>query len=459
MFAVDVCLLPATGGTTGIAVAALVLLVLGVVVARWVRASAGRLSVVATVPILLMALVGASAPSVECAQELLVPPTTSVAPTTTGVPTTTVVPVAQDLVLQINIPVSNPTAYVFGLGLAGTVNVTIDWGDNTTSVVTTAQSKGHTYSTPGQYEIRVSGTLTELTEADMGMHPEYLVGASSFGDLGLTSLYKAFYGADNLVSVPSVLPSTVVNLESVFWSADSFNHPNIGAWDTSNVTNMNFLFDDASAFNQSLSGWDTGSVSNMAGMFSGASAFNQSLSGWNTGSVTNMRGMFRRASAFNQSLSGWNTSNVTNMSQMFLNASMFNHASVGGWDTGNVTNMESMFRDAWAFNQSLSGWNTGNVTNMSQMFEDASMFNQSLSSWNVSLVTNMTNMLNNSAMSSANYAATLIGWASQSVQSGVAFGAVGKSVGSYGSEGCSARSILIGSTKNWIITDASDCNP
>ena len=397
MFAVDVCLLPATGGTTGIAVAALVLLVLGVVVARWVRASAGRLSVVATVPILLMALVGASAPSVECAQELLVPPTTSVAPTTTGVPTTTttttttvaptttttVVPVAQDLVLQINIPVSNPAAYVFGLGLAGTVNVTIDWGDNTTSVVTTAQSKGHTYSTPGQYEIRVSGTLTELTDAGMGMHPEYLVGASSFGDLGLTSLYKAFYGADNLVSVPSVLPSTVVNLESVFWGADSFNHTNIGAWNTGSVTNMRGMFEDASAFNQSLSGWNTGSVSNMAGMFRGASAFNQSL----------------------------------------------------------------------------SGWNTGNVTNMSQMFLNASAFNQSLSSWNVSLVTNMTNMLNNSAMLSANYAATLIGWASQSVQSRVEFGAVGKSVGSYGSPGCSARSILIGSTKNWIITDASDCNP
>ena len=386
--------MPTTGGATGVAVAAVFLLVLGVIVARWVRASAGQLSVVATVPILLMALVGASAPSVECAQELLVPPTTSVAPTTTGVPTTTttttttvapttttttvastttttVVPVAQDLVLQINIPVSNPAAYVFGLGLAGTVNVTIDWGDNTTSVVTTAQSKGHTYSTSGQYEIRVSGTLTELTEAVMGMHPEYLVGVSSFGDLGLTSLYRAFYGADNLVSVPSVLPSTVVNLESVFWRADSFNHPNIGAWDTSNVTNMNGLFDDASAFNQSLSGWDTGSVSNMAGMFSGASAFNQSLSGWDTGNVTNMSQMFWNASAFNQSLSGWNTGSVTNMSLMFSGAKVFNHASVGGWDTGSVTNMELMFRDAWAFNQSLSGWNTSNVTSMSLMFLNA----------------------------------------------------------------------------------------
>jgi surface protein len=168
-------------------------------------------------------------------------------------------------------------------------------------------------------------------------------------------------------------------------------------------------------------------------MVSGAESFNQSLSSWDTGNVTEMTGMFSRASAFNQDISEW--------------------------DTGSVTNMEGMFLGASVFNQSLTGWDTGSVTNMFRMFEDATSFNQSLSTWNVSLVTDMEQMLDGTALSTANYSATLIGWASQSVQSGVEFGAVGKSVGSYGSEGCSARSILIGSTKNWIITDASDCNP
>ena len=389
MFAVDVCLLPATGGTTGIAVAALVLLVLGVVVARWVRASAGRLSVVATVPILLMALVGASAPSVECAQELLAP-TTTVAPTTTGAPTTTttVVPVDPNLVLQIDTSmqpglggasigsmaasgsVSTATTYIFELGLFGDVNVSIDWGDNTTSVATTAGVVSHTYATSGKYAIRISGSLTafgrdpsalvEPSEPEVQFEPapligaEYLVGVSSFGDLGLTNLDGAFWTAFNLVSVPSVLPSTVVS---------------------------------------------------MSGMFAGATSFNQNLS---------------------------------------------------SWDTGNVTDMSGMFGGAESFNQSLSTWDTGSVTDMNGMFYYATSFNQSLSSWNVSLVTDMEEMLDGTALSTANYSATLIGWASRSVKPNVQLGASGLAV-VYETEGCDAHQLL---DTSWTISDSSVCiNP
>ena len=203
--------------------------------------------------------------------------------------------------------VSTATTYVFELGLFGDVNVSIDWGDNTTSVATTAGVVSHTYATSGKYEIRISGSLTEFgqdpsalvepSEPEVQFEPapligaEYLVGVSSFGDLGLTNLDGAFWTAFNLVSVPSVLPSTVVSLEDTFWDADSFNHANIGAWDTSNVTNMAWMFENADSFNQDISDWDTSSVTDMSEMFSGASSFNQSLSSWDTGSVTDMGGM------------------------------------------------------------------------------------------------------------------------------------------------------------------------
>jgi len=57
MFAVDVCDLPATGGSTFVLVAGLFVLVAGVIVARWVRQSAGRLSVVVAPLVLLGGLV------------------------------------------------------------------------------------------------------------------------------------------------------------------------------------------------------------------------------------------------------------------------------------------------------------------------------------------------------------------------------------------------------------------
>ena len=498
MFAVDVCLLPATGGTTGIAVAALVLIVLGVVVARWVRASAGRLSVVATVPILLMALVGASAPSVECSQDVLAP-TTTVTPTTTVAPTTTVVPVDPNLVLQIDTSmqpglggasigsmaasgsVSTATTYVFELGLFGDVNVSIDWGDNTTSVATTAGVVSHTYATSGKYEIRMSGSLTGFGQTNYDNYlvgAEYLVGVSSFGDIGLQSLVFAFYGATNLVSVPSVLPSTVVNMSGMFSAASSFNHANIGAWDTSSVTDMSEMFSGATSFNQSLNSWDTSNVTNMSAMFSHARVFNQSLSSWDTRKVTDMSLMFTNALWFNQSLNSWGTGRVTDMSLMFYEAQEFN-GDIGAWDTSSVTNMSAMLQNNFHFNQSLNSWDTGNVTNMSGMFQNARMFNgdvsnwdtdsvtdmsymfwgafafnQSLSTWNVSLVTDMEHMLDFTALSTANYSATLIGWASRSVKPNVQLGASGLAV-VYETEGCDAHQLL---DTSWTISDSSVCS-
>ena len=150
---------------------------------------------------------------------------------------------------------------------------------------------------------------------------------------------------------------------------------------------------------------------------------------------------------------------MTYMSGMFDCALLFNQ-SLSSWDTGSVTNMEGMFVGATSFNQSLSSWDTGSVTDMGSMFEDATSFNQSLSTWNVSLVTDMEHMLDFTALSTANYSATLIGWASRSVKPNVKLGANGLAVvGSYGSAGCDAHLLLRGSPTSWAIGDSSNCSP
>ena len=77
MFAVGVCDLPETGGSTFVLVAGLFALVAGVIVTRWVRQSAGRMSVVVAPLVLLGGLVLAPQVTDPCAT------TTTVAPTTT----------------------------------------------------------------------------------------------------------------------------------------------------------------------------------------------------------------------------------------------------------------------------------------------------------------------------------------------------------------------------------------
>ena len=48
---------------------------------------------------------------------------------------------------------------------------------------------------------------------------------------------------------------------------------------------MNYMFQNATVFNQSLSTFDTSSVTDMSGMFYDANAFNQNIGTWDVGNV------------------------------------------------------------------------------------------------------------------------------------------------------------------------------
>ena len=196
---------------------------------------------------------------------------------------------------------------------------------------------------------------------------------------------------------------------------------------------MEYMFYNATAFNQNLSGWCVFNIASIPTGFSSGSA----LSGANhpvwgtctsfelgsngvtvicddvpvgttglvnetaytkrtrdqirpenaattcTSGITDMSYLFSGDSTFNGDISHWDTSKVTNMAYMFDSAHTFNQ-DISAWDTSSVENMSAMFTIADSFNQNIGTWDTSEVTNMEGMFAGATTFNQNLSGWCVS---------------------------------------------------------------------------
>lgn len=292
------------------------------------------------------------------------------------------------------------------LPLRGNTDVTVEWGDGTYTTHTANYPQSatnsiiHTYSSPGTYTIAIRGETEQFgdndqVDVDRRIYSEKISKVFSFGDLGLKSLESAFSGAVNLTQVPSYLPTGVESLSKSFAHASLFNDSNVSGWDVSSVTDMSWMFNNASNFDADLSNWD---VSN----------------------VTNMRAMFYYANSFNQDISGWNVSKVTDMVNMFEQADQFN-ADITSWDVSKVTDMTGMFFGADLFNQPVGNWNTEGLQVASYMFAQAGAFDQSLANWDVTKVIAMVDMFAGVELSTTNYENTLIGWGSQNVQNGVIF--------------------------------------
>ncbi|MGQ4244986.1 BspA family leucine-rich repeat surface protein, partial [Enterococcus casseliflavus] len=104
------------------------------------------------------------------------------------------------------------------------------------------------------------------------------------------------------------------------------------------------------------------------------------VSNWDTSQVTNMTTMFQDARSLTTlDVSQWNTSQVRNMSTMFNQAQSLKELDVSNWDTSQVTNMTTMFQDARSLTTlDVSNWDTSQVYvgNMSNMFAHTNALNR-----------------------------------------------------------------------------------
>ena len=196
---------------------------------------------------------------------------------------------------------------------------TIEWGDGSPSENLTGNDFifSHTYSNPGTYTVKISGTFPGMDLVDDS------------------------FNSDDPIDNHTLKILSVEQWGDIVWY------------------NVSFMFEDAENLTiNATDAPDLSQVTSLAGMFSGARNMNGDLSNWDVSNVTNMERMFQRAYSFNGDISGWDVSNVTDMYSMFYSAYSFDQ-NLGNWDVSKVSDFDRFFSGLMSvenYNATLSGW-------------------------------------------------------------------------------------------------------
>lgn len=274
-------------------------------------------------------------------------------------------------------------------------NMTVDWGDGSTSEITSYNvGNTHLYTEAGDYTVTIRGTA-ETWYFNFSGDRSKLISVINLGNLGWTNLEKAFQGCDKLESFAGGETSKVTDMSYMFSGNHSLVDLDLSSLNTSSVTNMRWMFYGASKLaSLDLSNFNTSSVEYMDSMFSNINLTTLDLSSFDTTSLKNMSYMFNESRKLtNINLSSFDTRTVTNMSGVFFNNSSLTSLDVSHFDTSNVTNMGGMFQNVSGIKSlDVSRFNTSKVENMSDMFARTSFESIDVSSFDTSSVVYMGNM-------------------------------------------------------------------
>ena len=178
------------------------------------------------------------------------------------------------------------------------------------------------------------------------------------------------------LDVSSWNTSNITTMDFLFEECSSLNSLDLTSWNTSNVKNMYALFFKCyNLTSLNLSTWDTSKVTNMSSLFEGCSKLESvNLSNWNTMNVGEMKSMFSGCiSITSLDLPKFVTRLVTDVSYMFNSCRKLKHLDLSSWDTTNITKWEAIFGGCRSLETlDLSGWTIRSDVSTSYMFSGCS---------------------------------------------------------------------------------------
>ena len=367
-----------------------------------------------------------------------------------------------DLVMTVSIASDGDSFNLRGKS-GPTYNCTVDWGDGSTSAISTVAAESeaaltHVYSTAGTYTIRVSGTFPRINMRQSTTRTA-LITVENLGVMGWDSngLHRGFEQCNRMTSfvAGNTDTSAITTLFRTFRLCDRATSINLSGMDTSNVTSMESTFHDCNALTSlNLSGISTTSVTSFFSTFHDCRALTTlNVSSFDTSSATGMTNMFAECAALTSlDVSNFDTTGVFSFSGMFKECSDLASINLTSFDTSSAINMSAMFKNTGSLSAiDVSGFDTSSVTNFSQMFRAIGATDVRCDLFDVSAATDFSNFLQGSTLTTARYDAVLIAWDGQTVNSGLTI-SFGNSQFTSGGAAEAARTSLI-NNDGWTIAD------
>lgn len=192
------------------------------------------------------------------------------------------------------------------------------------------------------------------------------------------------------------------------------------SFDTSKVTNMEWMFNNTTFKTLNISNFNTSNVVNMEEAFSWIKGLKElDLSNLDVRKVANATEIFHESKSIEKlNLSGWKNNSITDMSTLFVNMTSLKELNLTGFTTPNVTNMSYMFAGCESLEEvDLSSFDTSNVTDMSNMFDGTKKLSSIVfGNFDTRQVTSMESMFNMSMTDVANAQLDLSTFDTQSLQ-------------------------------------------
>ena len=330
-------------------------------------------------------------------------------------------------------PGSASDTFVLPCGNIGVYNATIEWGDGTTSTITSYNDPDltHVYSTPGIYTVKVLGTLPHI-RFNSGGDSLKLMSINNWGNNEWRTMSGSFRSCSNLEIYATDVPNTslVTSLTSTFQGCTSLTSFSMKNWDLSSCTTFGGGYQGT--FNNCTSmvtfdftGCKLNTTTNitMREAFWGCSSLS-SVVGFNTvdtSKVTSLYYTFKGCSSLTTlDMSGMDLSNCSDTTQMFLGCT-----SLTSLDMSNITfrsagvKLQSTFQSTpnlttitgienWVITPSniistfrgcgltgdldLTGWDVSNVTSTSNTFSPTpNLTSLNVSGWDLSSCTTFGN--------------------------------------------------------------------